>query len=133
LSTTTSSFIVVEIGLDADAVGVFQRPDDLLVDLVADVGSTFERHHVGKAGTAGNLDGPERLAGVLVADVLDEQQHQNVVLVLAGVHAAAQFIARGPELGIEVGLLDRHALLGWGRARAHGGRASERNDSDEPG
>ena len=34
---------------------------------------------------------------VLVADVLDEQHEQDVVLVLAGIHAAAQFIAAGPE------------------------------------
>jgi hypothetical protein len=35
-------------------------------------------------------------------DVFDKQQHQNVVLVLAGVHAATQFVAAGPELGVEV-------------------------------
>ena len=43
---------IIEIGLDAQAVGHFQWADDLLV--------------------------------------------------LAGVHAAAQFVARGPELGVEV-------------------------------
>jgi hypothetical protein len=43
----------------------------------------------------GNLDRREGLAGVLVADVFDEQQHQHVVLVLAGIHAAAQFVAAG--------------------------------------
>jgi hypothetical protein len=45
---------------------------------------------------------------VLVADVLDEQHEQDVVLVLAGIHAAAQFIAGGPEGGVEVGFLDGH-------------------------
>jgi hypothetical protein len=48
--------------------------------------------------------------GVLVADVLDEQHEQDVVLVLAGIHAAAQFIAGGPEGGVEVGFLECHGL-----------------------
>ena len=34
---------------------------------------------------------------VFVGDVFDEQHEQDVVLVLAGIHAAAQFIARGPK------------------------------------
>ena len=45
---------------------------------------------------------------VFVGDVLDEQHEQDVVLVLAGIHAAAQFIAGGPERGVEVGFLDGH-------------------------
>jgi hypothetical protein len=49
-----------------------------------------------------------RLAGVLVADVLDEQQHQDVILVLAGVHAAAEFIAARPKGGIEFGFFKSH-------------------------
>ena len=114
--------VVVEVGFDDDAVGVFQRPDDVAVDAVADVGLALQRHHVGEAGTLGNLDRCKRLAGVFVADVLDEQHHQHVVLVLAGVHAATQFIATGPELGVEVGLLDGHGrrvcnsgrFNGWG-------------------
>ena len=32
------------------------------------------------------------------------------VLVLAGIPAAAQFIARGPEGGVEVGFLDGHVI-----------------------
>ena len=47
---------------------------------------------------------------VLVGDVLDEQHEQDVVLVLAGIHAAAQFIAGCPEGGVEVGFLDGHEL-----------------------
>ncbi len=45
---------------------------------------------------------------VLVGDVFDEQHEQDVVLVLAGIHAAAQLIAGGPEGGVEVGFLDCH-------------------------
>ena len=52
-----------------------------------------------------------RLAGVLVADVLDEQQDQDVVLVLAGVHAAAQFVAARPEGGVEFGFLEGHVRV----------------------
>jgi hypothetical protein len=47
------------------------------------------------------------LAGVFVTDVLDEQEDEDVILVLAGVHAAAQFIATGPERTVEFGLLNR--------------------------
>ena len=45
---------------------------------------------------------------VFVGDVLDEQHEQDVVLVLAGIHAAAQLIAGGPEGGIKVGFLYGH-------------------------
>ena len=48
------------------------------------------------------------LVAVFVGDVFDEQHEQDVVLVLAGIHAAAQFIAGGPEGGVEVGFLDGH-------------------------
>ena len=58
-------------------------------------------------------DGDRRvgLAGVLVADVLDEQQDEDVVLVLAGIHAAAQLVAAGPEGGVEFGFLEGHDLV----------------------
>jgi hypothetical protein len=41
-----------------------------------------------------------------VADVFDEEE--DVVLVLAGIHAAAQFIATGPEGAVEFGFLEGH-------------------------
>jgi hypothetical protein len=50
---------------------------------------------------------------VLVGDVLDEQHEEDIVLVLAGIHAAAQFVAGGPEGGIEVGFLDGHERASW--------------------
>ena len=46
--------------------------------------------------------------GVLVGDVLHEQQDEDVVLVLRGVHAAAQFVAAFPEGAIEFGFLQGH-------------------------
>src|SRR5690606_8636978 len=50
---------------------------------------------------------------VFVRDVLDEQHEQHVVLVLGGVHAAAQGVAAGPDGGIEFGFLDGHAWFLW--------------------
>ena len=93
-------------------VGVDQRLDDLRVDLVADVAVALEGDHVLEAGALRNRDRRGEVVGVavFVGDVLDEQHEQDVVLVLAGIHAAAQFIAGGPEGGVEVGFLDCHEL-----------------------
>ena len=102
---------VVEVRHVGQLVGSGQRPEDLLVDLVADVGLALEGHHVLEAGARRNRDRGVGHAGVLVADVLDEQQHQHVVLVLAGIHAAAQLVAAGPEGGVEFGFFQGHASL----------------------
>ncbi len=69
-----------------------------------------EREHVLEARALGDRDrrGEVVAVAVLVGDVLDEQHEQDVVLVLAGIHAAAQLVARGPERGVEVGFLDGH-------------------------
>ena len=104
---------VVEIGEVAAGeagVGVDQRLDDLRIDLVADVALALECDHVLEAGALGDGDGRGEVVAVavLVGDVLDEQHEQDVVLVLAGIHAAAQFIAGGPNRGVEVGFLDGH-------------------------
>ena len=58
-----------------------------------------------------NRDRRVGLAGVFVADVFDEQQDEDVVLVLAGIHAAAQFVAAWPEGGVEFGFLEGHFLF----------------------
>ena len=49
--------------------------------------------HVLETGPVGNGDRRIGNAGILVADVFDEQQDQHVVLVLAGVHPATQLVA----------------------------------------
>lgn len=98
---------VVEVGEVRQLVGVRQRRDDPLVDLVADVGLALERHHVGEAGPLGDGDGRVGDAGVFVADEFDEQEDEDVVL-LAGVHAAPQFVAARPEGGIEFGFFEGH-------------------------
>ena len=99
---------VVEVRHVGQLVGVGQRGDDLLVDLVADVGLALEGDHVLEAGALGDGDGRVGHAGVFVADVFDEQQDEDVVLVLAGVHAAAEFVATGPKGAVEFGFLESH-------------------------
>ncbi len=80
------------------------------VDLVADVALALEGDHVLEARALGDGDrrGEVVAVAVLVGDVLDEQHEQDVVLVLAGIHAATELVAGGPERGVEVGFLDRH-------------------------
>lgn len=84
-----------------------QAADDL-VEPVADLLVAARRDHVGEAAAGWHLDQRVAAAGVFVGDVFDEQQYQHVVLVLAGVHAAAQLVAGGPKGGIEFGFLDGH-------------------------
>lgn len=47
---------------------------------------------------------------VLVSDVLDEEQHQHIILVLAGVYATAQFVSALPERAVEFRLLEGHPV-----------------------
>jgi len=98
---------IVEVRHVGQFVSVGERGDDLLIDLVADVGLSLEDDHVFEARARGDCDRRVGLAGVFVTDVLDEQEDEDVILVLAGVHAAAQFIATGPERTVEFGLLNR--------------------------
>ena len=106
---------VVEVG-DVDhaleIVGLGELGDDL-VHLVADLLVALERDHVGEAAALGHVEQVVLLAGRLVGDVLHEQQDEDVVLVLRGVHAAAQFVATCPEGGVEFGFLDGHASLSF--------------------
>ena len=94
---------IVEVRHVGQLVRLGERPENLLVDLVADVGLALERDHVGKARAFGDADGRVGLAGIPVADVFHEQQDEDVVLVLAGIHAAAQFIAACPERRVKFG------------------------------
>ena len=102
---------VVEVRHVGEFVGIGQRGDDLFVDLIADVRLALEGHHVLEGSTFGNGNGGIGHPGILVADVFDEQEDEDVILVLAGVHAAAQFIAALPDRGVEFGFLERHRFL----------------------
>ncbi len=89
---------IIEIGkvtAGEARVGVDQRLDHLRVYLVADVGVALQRDHVLETRAFGQDD--RRLEAVVVrvfvGHVLYEQHEQDEVLVLAGIHAAAQFIA----------------------------------------
>jgi len=101
---------VVEVGLVDDAlevVGLGESGDDL-VDLVADLLVALQRDHVGEARALRNIDQRALGAGCLVRHILHEEQRQDVVLVLRGVHAAAQLVAGLPEGGVELGFLQGH-------------------------
>lgn len=94
--------LVVEVGFVDDAlevVGLSQLADDL-VDLVTDLLVTLQGGHVGESATLRNFDDTVSLPGVLVRHVLHEQQREDIVLVLRGVHAATQFIAALPERAV---------------------------------
>jgi len=99
---------VIEIRKVGELIGTRQRGDDLLINLIANVRLALESDHVLEARSLGDGDWRVGNARVLVADVFDEQQNENVVLVLAGVHAATQFVAGLPEGGVEFGFFDSH-------------------------
>ena len=116
-----------EVGAGESGIGGHEGGDDVLVDAVADVALALEGDHVLEAGTG--RDGDGRLhaikVAVFVGDVFDEEHEQDVVLVLAGIHAAAEFIAGGPKGGVEVGFLNGHVRAakiekgdGWVSTRA---------------
>ena len=77
--------------------------DDLLVDLVSDIWLALEGDHVLEARPPRDRHRRSEVVrvSVLVGDVFDEQHEQHVVLVLAGIHAATQFIAGCPEGGVK--------------------------------
>jgi hypothetical protein len=63
---------VVEVGWVRKLVGVEEWCDDVLVDLIADVGLPLQGDHVLEAGVRRDGDRCEHLTGVFVADVFDE-------------------------------------------------------------
>ncbi len=101
-----------EVGAGEAGVGVYEGLDDLGVDFVADVGFAGEGDHVGEGSAFGDDDGRGEVVGVgvFVGDVFDEGHEEDVVFVLTGVHAAAEFVAGGPEGPVEVGFFDGHGL-----------------------
>ena len=104
---------VVEVGVVDDTlqvVGVRELPDSH-VDLLADVRAALECDQVIERPASGHLDVGVHVGLRLVRDVLHEQQRQDVVLVLTGVHAAAKLVGTGPERAVEVRLLQGHGHL----------------------
>jgi len=84
-----------------------QLRDDLVHPL-ANFLIPLERNHVGETATLGHVEQVILLAGGFIRDVFHEQQDEDIILVLRGVHAAAQFIATGPEGAIKFGFFNSH-------------------------
>lgn len=74
----------VEVRHLGKLVGLGQWLDDLLVDLVANIGSAFERHHAFEAGALWNGDRRIRHTRVLVADLRKSKAERGRSPVLAG-------------------------------------------------
>jgi len=75
-------------------------------------GWRFERTHVAETGALWDNDQRRKVGAVavFVGEVLNQKHEQDVVLVLAGIHAATEFIAGGPDGVVEVGFFDGHEL-----------------------
>ena len=122
LATGAQLCRVVEVGLIDDAlqtIGFGQLADDL-VDLVANLLVALEGNHVGKAPAFGNLDHGVFLTGIFVGDILYEEQDQDVVLVLAVIHASAKLIATFPKRTVKFRFLDSHLFSSAGRESCYG-------------
>src|SRR5206468_3859389 len=91
-----------EVAARQTGVRVDERLNELGVDQVADVAVALERYHVLETCALRDDDWwlESVVVSVFVGYVFDEQHEEDVVLVLAGIHAAAQFIARGPKRGV---------------------------------
>ena len=61
-----------------------------------------------KLAPSGMGMGVYRMPAYLSLTYLNKEQSEDVVFILAGVHAAAQFVAALPERGIESGFLEGH-------------------------
>ncbi|MBB6406196.1 hypothetical protein HNP00_003528 [Arthrobacter sp. AZCC_0090] len=90
---------VVEVCVvdDAQQVVLFGETPDRDVDLLAYVGLPFERDQVVERAVVGDVDERRLVCLRLVGDILHEQQREDVVLVLAGVHRPAQLVSTAPQ------------------------------------
>jgi hypothetical protein len=62
----------VEVWHVGQLIGVGQRTDDLLVDLIPDVGLALERDHVLEAGAFRDIDRGVGYIGVAIADIFNK-------------------------------------------------------------
>ncbi len=102
--------VVVEVRHIGELVGARQRPENLFIDLVANVGFAFEGNHIPEACPLGNGYGSIEHTGIFVADIFDKKQDKHIVFILAGIHAAAQFVTTLPQGGVEFRFFEGHGL-----------------------
>jgi hypothetical protein len=43
-----------------------------------------------------------------VGDIFDEKEHQNIVLILRGIHTAAKLVTEFPKRAVQIRFLDGH-------------------------
>ena len=95
LFALTHLFIIVKVGNGdntGQVIGFGKFPDNL-IDFVANVGLPFQLHHVFETAAFGNIN----QCAAFVGYVFHKQQNQYIVLVLACIHAASQFVAACPK------------------------------------
>jgi len=63
-----------------------------------------------KLAPGGMVIGAKGTSAYLSLTYLIKEQDEDVVLVLAGIHGRAQFVATGPEGGVKFGFLEGHTL-----------------------
>ena len=68
-----------------------------LVDLIADLFIAFQCNHIGKSATRRNLNQRIALTRIFVGDVFYEEEDENIILILRGVHPTTKFIAAFPQ------------------------------------
>ena len=72
-----------------------------LVHLLADFWFALQGNQIFKAPAFGHNDKPVLTAAVAVRHVFDEQKHEDVILVLGGVHAPPEFVTALPDPSIQ--------------------------------
>ncbi len=78
------------------------------VDFFANIFLSFECRDVFETSAFRDFNYRMRIVRLFVGDVLDEQEYQHVIFVLAGVHSSAQRITTCPKGGIEFRFLNSH-------------------------
>lgn len=73
-------------------VGVRQASYDL-IDFIADLLVVLGGDHVCESATCRNREKGTRITSVAVRNVLHEQENENVVFILRGVHSTPEFVA----------------------------------------
>ena len=106
--------LVVEVDIlehTSEHLVVLRERGEGYVDLLADVMLVPEFLEVLEGAALGNNDGGVFHTRVTVGDVLHENERQHVVLVLAGVHAAAKLVAEAVQRIVQIVLPDCHGFV----------------------